>query len=248
MRKWFYAGAVVGGFLLFGAAPAQADDVVPGPAGGLTGLLPAQGTGLDPAGGLSLPNPLGDAPLVDVKPGTNSADLNSLDVAPPGTAPADLPTDRTPATTVPAEELPAADVVGGALPQTSSVLPSNLLGGDLLGQLPLLGGLGGLTPDGRIPGAASQESGLFTGGLPLLGGLGGLLPANEIPSGAGALPAVNGLPAGGTDVTPSALAGQTADDPADDPRAHEEPADDEATPQRTFSAGGRPIAGRDRDF
>jgi len=34
MRKWFYAGAVVGGFLLLGAAPAQAD-LSPAPAGGL---------------------------------------------------------------------------------------------------------------------------------------------------------------------------------------------------------------------
>lgn len=248
MRKWFYAGAVVGGFLLVGAAPAHADDVIPAPAGGLTGLLPAQGAGLDPAGGLSLPNPLGDGPLVDVKPGTNNADLNGVDVPRSAVAPAAEPTDRTPATALPAEDLPAADVVGGALPQASGILPSNLLGGQALGQLPLLGGLGGLTPDGRIPTGTPQESGLFTGGLPLLGGLGGLLPANEIPAGAGALPALNGLPAGGTDVTPSALTDTADDDPADDPRAHEEPADDEATPQRTFSAGGRPVAGRDRDF
>ncbi|MEV4635926.1 hypothetical protein AB0J80_01105 [Actinoplanes sp. NPDC049548] len=233
MRKWFYAGAVVGGFLLLGAAPAHADDVVPGPVGGLTGDLLSS-----PDGGLGLQNPLGGDPLVDVKPGTNTADLNGADVLPRGTvAPADQPTDRTP---VPAEQLPAADVVGGALPQTPNVLPTDLLGGQLLNQLPLLGGL--------TPSSSPRESSLFTGGLPLLGGLGGLLPANEIPDGAGALPGVSGLPAGGTDVTPSALAQPAAGDAADDPRAHEEPADDETTAKRKFSAGGRPVAGEDRDF
>jgi hypothetical protein len=165
-------------------------------------------------------------------------------------APVEEPTDRTPATTLPAEELPAADVVGGALPQTSGILPTdlvggNLTGGNLLGRLPLLGGL---TADGRIPAEAPQESGLFTGGLPLLGGLGGVLPVNEVPDGVATLPAMNGLPAGGTDVTPSALAGSSDSEPADDPRMHEEPVDDEATPKRTFSAGGRPVAGEDGDF
>src|SRR5689334_5438820 len=77
MRKWFYAGAVVGGFLLLGAAPAQAD-VVPAPAGGLLGSLgggATQGLGLDPAGGLNLASPLDGSSLMDVKPGQNSADL-----------------------------------------------------------------------------------------------------------------------------------------------------------------------------
>src|SRR5688572_24922936 len=79
MRKWFYAGAVVGGFLLLGAAPAQADEV-PTPVGGLLSSLGGSsgdpGLGLDPAGGLNLESPLGGAPLVDVQPGQNSADLS----------------------------------------------------------------------------------------------------------------------------------------------------------------------------
>ncbi|RSM46536.1 hypothetical protein DMB66_49440 [Actinoplanes sp. ATCC 53533] len=81
MRKWFYAGAVAGGFLLLGAAPAQAD-VVPAPAGGLLGSLSGgqglddQGLGLDPAGGLNLASPLGGSPLMDFKPGRNSADFD----------------------------------------------------------------------------------------------------------------------------------------------------------------------------
>ena len=191
MRKWFYAGAVAGGFLLLGAAPAQAD-VAPAPAGDLLGSL---------TGG-------------------------------PG-----------------------------------SLVPADLLGGGLLA--------GGLTPDGRTGAAGpQQESALFDGGVPLLGGLGGLLPANGSPR---TLPATGddaptGMPAGGTAVDP-VLVDPAPSDPAptaqpstvdpqpsgpgsdptgqtvDDPRLHEEPIDDEAGGRtRSFSPGGRPIAGEDEDF
>ena len=113
--------------------------------------------------------------------------------------------------------------------------------------------------------------------MPLLGGLGGLLPANgsphTLPATADDTP--TGMPAGGTPVDPvlvdpplvdpapslpaptappstvvprpsgPAASGQTVDDP----RQHEEPIDDEAAgPKRSFSAGGRPIAGEDEDF
>ncbi|BCJ53714.1 hypothetical protein Asp14428_51890 [Actinoplanes sp. NBRC 14428] len=202
---------------------------MPAPAGGLTGLLsapgdgplptgllpasgdgllPAPGDGLDPAGGLSLPDPLGDGRLVDVRPGTNSADLNGV-------------TPALPKRAVTAEQRKK--------PSPRPEIPA------LLGSLPLL--------DGVTP--APLESGPFAGGVPLLGGLGGLLPVNEMPGGVPALPGPSGLPAGGTDVTPSALAGAPSE-PVDDPRVHEEPVDDEA--QRHFSTGGRPVAGADRDF
>jgi hypothetical protein len=42
---------------------------------------------------------------------------------------------------------------------------------------------------------------------------------------------------------------KSKEQPVDDPRLHEEPIDDEAgAKKRTFSAGGRPIAGEDQDF
>jgi len=290
MRKWFYAGAVAGGFLLLGAAPAQAD-VVPVPAGGLLGalsdgqgLVDDQGLGLDPAGGLNLASPLGGAPLMDVKPGQNSADFTgpasgvlSKDDAP--TREVDEPGGRKPARGSAPADLPLINgltggssggggggLLGGGSPGGGSgqrggglrnLIPANLLGGGLLG--------GGLTPDGRMASAeAPRESALFDGGVPLLGGLGGLLPANEVPR---TLPDTGddvptGMPAGGTDVDP-ALADPALVDPADpqagssngngqpvdDPRLHEEPIDDEAGgKKRSFSAGGRPVAGEDQDF
>lgn len=304
MRKWFYAGAVAGGFLLLGAAPAQAD-VVPAPAGGLLGSLGggsggqeprgAQGLGLDPAGGLNLAGPLGGSQLMDLKPGRNSADVTGpVPGLPAGddarTREADEPTGRGPARGAAPADLPRiggltgggssggggggltgggssggpgggrAGRPGGGL---SNLIPANLLGGGLLG--------GGLTPDGRTASAeAPRESALFDGGVPLLGGLGGLLPANEVPRtrpGAGD-DAPTGMPAGGTAVDPALVDPATpqdgngkggknkgqagdpaADQPVDDPRLHEEPIDDEAGgKKRSFSAGGRPVAGEDQDF
>ena len=289
MRKWFYAGAVAGGFLLLGAAPAQAD-VVPAPAGGLLSALGGdtdRGLGLDPAGGLNLASPLDGSPLMDVQPGQNSADVSS-----PAT---DTLTDEddkirtrqvdeaTGRRSGPADRA----VLGGLTRGTSAsgqnrgtggsggalgnLVPADLLGGGLLG--------GGLTPDGRMATTeAPRESALFDGGVPLLGGLGGLLPANETPR---TLPATdddtpNGMPAGGTPVDPATVDPQAGkndkdgkgkdgkghghkgkdqvtdpavDEPVDDPRLHEEPIDDEAGgKKRTFSDGGRPIAGEDEDF
>lgn len=219
MRKYLYAGAVAGGFLLLGAAPAHAD-VQPAPAGAqqdagaLGGLLGATG-GLDPAGGLGISDPLGGSGrLLDVRPGNNSADvpgaagnlIPAQDGVPAARTGLGRAGDRTarsgqrPAT----EDLPA---VGGGLPVSNlpiSNLPiSNLLGGGL----PLVGGL---LPNGRSAGLsrADQESGLLGGDLPLLGGL---LPT--VPS-APAGRAVSGLPAGGTDVP---AAQDPTQDPAQDP-------------------------------
>ena len=293
MRKWFYAGAVAGGFLLLGAAPAQAD-VVPAPAGGLLGALSGgqglvddQGLGLDPAGGLNLASPLGGAPLMDVKPGRNSADFTGpasgvLSKDDAQVREADEPGGRKPAHGSAPADLPQIGglsgggssggggglLIGGSSGDGSgqrggglrNLIPANLLGGGLLG--------GGLTPDGRMASAeAPRESALFDGGVPLLGGLGGLLPANEVPR---TLPDTgadvpNGMPAGGTAVDPALVdpadpqagsgkgKGQASDPavgrPVDDPRLHEEPIDDEAGgKKRSFSAGGRPVAGEDQDF
>ena len=247
MRKYLYAGAVAGGFLLLGAAPAHAD-VQPAPAGALDGVLSSTG-GLDPAGGLRISDPLGGAgTLLDVKPGDNSADV-------PGTADNRLPLpDGVPARTGmggagdtaarpgrpvkrPAtEDLPA---VGGGLPV------SNLPIADLLGGLP---SISGLLPNGDSAGLsrADQESGLLGGDLPLLSGL---FPRSLTP----AAPAASGLPAGGTDVsgTHQPAAVKPAEDPAiaNDARLHEEPTDpeDKGGTRRAFS-DGRPVAGVDPDY
>jgi len=305
MRKWFYAGAVAGGFLLLGAAPAQAD-VVPAPGGGLLGSLSggqglgdSPGLGLDPAGGLNLASPLGGSPLMDVRPGQNSADFTGpasgvLSKDDARTREADEPGGRKPARGSAPADLPVGGLTGGSSGAGGGLLGGGLLGGESSGDrsgqpgqrggglrnlIPanlLGGGLlgGGLTPDGRMASAeAPRESALFDGGVPLLGGLGGLLPANEVPR---TLPDTGddtptGMPAGGTAVDPALVdpapvdpadtqagsgkdgKGQASDPaagrPVDDPRLHEEPIDDEAGgKKRSFSAGGRPVAGEDQDF
>lgn len=291
MRKYLYAGALAGGFLLLGAAPAQAD-VVPAPQAGQQ----QDGGGLtDPLGpnGLSLDQPLGGSPLIDVNPGDNSI-LPSQDGMPaartglgqrnePGRRAADgsLPAlpgaDRLPIAGRPASGLPVSGLPVSGRPVSGGGLPTGALG-----QLPisnLLGGglplVGGLLPDGMSPIGGmtrSQEAGLLGGGLPLLGGLGGLLPASPL----GTLPALSGMPAGGTAIPiddqpaparnakpaqvhaapaqagPASAAGAPAPaaDPAtaNDARLHEEPTDPEGRAgSRTFSAG-RPVAGVDPQF
>jgi hypothetical protein len=258
MRRYLYAGAVAGGFLLLGAAPAHAD-VQPDPAGtqqdagALGGLLGSPG-GLDPAGGLRITDPLaGSGRLLDVKPGDNSADvpgatdnlLPAQDGVPPARTGLGQAADRNaerPAHRPATEDLPA---LGGGLP-VSNLPVSNLLGGGL----PLIGGL---LPNGPTAGLsrADQESGLLGGDLPLLGGL---LP--DAPS-ASADPAGTGLPAGGTDI-PAAhnkpakpATAEPAADPsiANDARLHEEPTDPEGKggKRRAFS-DGRPVAGVDPDY
>ena len=252
MRRYLYAGAVAGGFLLLGAAPAHAD-VLPAPAGAqqdggaLGGLLGSTG-GLDPAGGLRISDPVGGAgTLLDVKPGDNSADVpgavdnvlpaqdgvpaarTGLGRAADRTAPRTARTMQRPST----EDLPA---VGGGLPV------SNLPISNLLGNLPI----GGLLPNGSATGLsrADQESGLLSNDLPLLGGL---LPISA--------PDASGLPAGGTDVPAAPRTKPAAAAPAEDPaiandaRLHEEPTDPEGKGgnQRAFS-DGRPVAGVDPDY
>jgi hypothetical protein len=258
MRRYLYAGAVAGGFLLLGAAPAHAD-VQPAPAGAqqdagaLGGLLGSTG-GLDPAGGLRVDDPLGGSgSLLDAQPGDNSADVpgatdnllpaqDGVPAARTGLGQAAGRTGQRPARPAhrPAtEDLPA---LGGGLP-VSNLPISNLLGG-----LPL----GGLLPNGPTAGLsrADQESALLGDDLPLLGGL-----LTDVPS-ASAAPAASGLPAGGSDVPaaqdkPQKPAVKPAQDPAiaNDSRLHEEPTDPEGKggKRRAFS-DGRPVAGVDPDY
>jgi hypothetical protein len=269
MRKYLFAGAVAGGLLLLGAAPAHADDLpVPGgtQSGLLGGLLNPAG-GVNPADGLNLEGPLGGE-LVDVRPGQNTPDLTGptglARPAPDGrpvarTGLGDPRADRTPEDTRPGGR-PAADPGGDALPQTGGGVPAlaDLPVRDLLGGgLPLIGGL---MPDGRGDASVTgRESGLLEQGL--LGGLGGLLPVR---------PAINGMPLDGTpvpagtvpvdtDPAPADPAPATADPtpvvstpapsgPGDDAqRLQEEPLDEGAGGGRTFS-DGRPVAGEDAEY
>jgi hypothetical protein len=207
MRKYLFAGAVAGGLLLLGAAPAHADDP-PVPAGtqpGLLGGLLNPAGGVDPADGLNLEGPLGGE-LLDVRPGQNTPDLTGAPgVVPPATdgRPAartglgDPRANRASADARPGGR-PAKDVVdsappqaGGGAPDLADVPVRELLGGGL----PLTGGL---MPDGRGDAQVTgRESGLLDQGL--LGGLGGLLPVT---------PALNGMPLDGTPVPADAVAGE----------------------------------------
>jgi hypothetical protein len=257
MRRYLYATAVAGGFLLLAAAPAYAD-VQPAPAGAYQDGL---GDLLGPTNGIDLGNPLGGTSLLNVNPGDNSV-LPPQDQVPP--ARTGLGQPGVPGTATGRPVAPEADkalpVPGGGLPTGAlgQVPIANLLGGGL----PVVGGL---LPNGRSPlgSRADQESGLLDNGLPLLGGLGGLLPGDP----AGTLPAASGMPAGGTTVPAGDVAPAQPDrdgpdrakpakpkpagaDPAitSDHRLHEEPTDPEdKSGTRPFS-GGRPIAGLDPDF
>jgi hypothetical protein len=157
-----------------------------------------------PTNNLHLTVPLdGSRPLTRLRPGTNSPDLAS------GVLPAQRP----------AEGLPSADVIGPLEPDTALNGGGGLLGGDLLGQLPLLSGV---MPNGQQqsfdsldrPTAEPTES--AGDGMPLLGGLGGALPVEGLPSVPGGdVPDLAGLPGGGMAVL--APAASSAADPTTDP-------------------------------
>ncbi|MFI7542923.1 hypothetical protein [Actinoplanes sp. NPDC049599] len=198
MRKWFYAGAVVGGFLLLGAAPAQAD-VVPAPAGGLLSPLGGgsgnPGLGLDPAGGLNLQNPLGGAPMMDVQPGRNSADLSG-----PATDALSEPAGRRPAAGSAPAELPLLGGLTGGDSSGGGASGANLGGafygggasGAGLGGAFSGGGASGAGLGGAFSGGGASGAGLGGAGQPG-GGLGTLVPADLL--GGGLLG--NGLLGGG---------------------------------------------------
>lgn len=255
MRKYLYAGAVAGGFLLLGAAPAHAD-VQPAPAGaqqdaGALGSLLGSSGDLDQADGLGISDPLGGSGgLLGVKPGNDSADVpgaaGSLVQAPAARTGLGRAGERiTSGSGRPSAE--ALPDVGGA------GLPTGALGGLPVSNLLRSGLIGNLLPNGPGFARADQESGLFGGELPLLLGL--LPDTHSIPAASSA----SGLPAGGTAVSPAQkqpvqakpAAPAAAEDPAtaNDPRLHEEPTDavGKGSSRRAFSAG-RPVAGADPDY
>jgi hypothetical protein len=271
MRKYLYAGAIAGGLLLLGAAPAYADTSVPDPASDQS-TSSADGL-LGPSGAINLNGPLSHSQVLNVKPGSNSPDVTGAAGGLLPQSQGGLPAARTglgqakDATS----SLPAADVVRGVLPGTADTegLPGGLggglsglpiVGGLLGGGLPVVGGGGLPVGGGGLPvgggglpigGGGAQESGLVPADLPLLGGgLGGLLPF--------AMPqtsAFNGMPAGGTAVPDQSTAKPTKKPAvqkqqdqatASDARVHEEPVDTEGD-GRKFSAG-RPVSGVDPDF
>jgi hypothetical protein len=197
MRKYLYAGAIAGGLLLLGAAPAYADTNVPDPAGG-------QSTGglLGPDGHLKLDNPLGHAKVLDVKPGRNTPDVaGAAGSVLPQSAGGQLPAARTglgqagDAAPLSAAQ-PATGAVRSVLPGTADTegLPGGLGGG--LSGLPVVGGLLG----GGLPVVGGGGLPVGGGGLPVVGG-GGL------PVGGGGLPVGGGgLPIGGGGAQESGLA------------------------------------------
>ena len=209
MRKLLFAGAVAGGFLLLGGAPAHAD-VLPTPAGAdgssLGDVLTPRG--FDPAGGLNLESPLGGS-LIDVTPGDNTPGVDPATLLPSENAPAAREADSQAGLTPPGG-LPAAGAVANALPKTNGVdvpVVGGLLGGGGLPGAGLLGGLptGGFQPNGRMP-AGPGESGLVDPGWPMLDAIAGVLPGQA--GSARTLPAIDptdfsGMPLGGTPVNPA---------------------------------------------
>jgi len=270
VRKLWYAGAVVaGGIFLFGAAvPAQAD-VLPGTGTAeqqadeqLTNLL-GQSNGLKVENPLRFSTigstPLGSQPVMSLKSGQNTPDLNPV-----------LPGEsgHLPRPALGNTELPNADVIGtpqrlgDALPTRNMTMNQNSLP---LPGLPVLGQLfGGLLPSGGTPSLlqrpTARQAEVFDGGMPLLGGLGGLLPSNKLPQVDGGpdvpgVPDLSGMPSGAMTIVPVAKPAQEKPQPAatpDDPRLHEEPLDTDATPptepRREFSPDGRPVAGIDEQY
>lgn len=221
---------IAGGFLLFGAAPAQADDTSPDPISSVAPYADPLGDVLAKTNGLRLSSPvgtdpLGRAPLVTVdqdgqrlfpiRPGQNDIAGHSLSKAQRPARQESGDTDR--------RALPAADVIGGSFHNS----PGDRFAGSLQGvpftdantgaaRLPLLGRLpivGGLLPDGSrtmMGGSPALES--ASSEYPLLDDLDGDLSVRGLPK---RLPnsnraALAGLPLGGSPVTPADLLPEAA--------------------------------------
>ena len=134
------------------------------------------------------------------------------------------------------------------------------------GGMPLLGGLGGLLPVNDLPrhapaGPEPDTSGLPAGGLTVLPGANTSAVGVPPTAGQAAQPAQPGQPNQADQPgqqppaqhQPAQAAKPGRDKPMpdatpDDPRLHEEPVEDEASPHRPFSPDGRPVAGFDQDY
>ncbi|WP_229067830.1 hypothetical protein [Actinoplanes sp. DH11] len=144
MRKLWCAGALAGGILLFGAAPALAD-TNPVPDAGREPLSPL-GQALEQTGNWRLHTPLasdplsgeplvdlgaGEGPLLAVRPGDNSIGrTDGLGGAAGAAGSARLENQK------PARALPTADVVGGTLPDSGKQTRN---GGKATGPIPVTG-------------------------------------------------------------------------------------------------------------
>ncbi len=244
MRKYLYAGAIAGGLLLLGAAPAYADATGTGGTGGPNSSSTGGPPG--PGGHFKLHRPLGHAKVLDVKPGTNDPDVaGATGTLLPQSRGGQLPAARTGLGGArDASPLSAAQPVTGA---ARSVLPGTAETEGLPGGLG--GGLSGPPVAGGLPG----------GGLPVAGGGGLPVGGGGLPVGGGGLPiSGGGLPISGGGAQESGLA------PADLPLlggglggllpfAMPRTSAFDGLPAggtgvgRQFSSG-RPVAGTDPDF
>ncbi|MBB4737742.1 hypothetical protein BJY16_001201 [Actinoplanes octamycinicus] len=174
---------IAGGFLLFGAAPAQADDTSPDPISSVTPYADPLGDVLAKTNGLRLSSPVGSDPLgraplltldrdgqqlFPIRPGQNDLAGHTLTKGGSGKTESGDTGRRSP--------LPAADVIGGSIHNS----PDDRFTGSLKGvpftdantgtaRLPLLGRLpvvGGLLPSG----SRTMESGLLPDGSPTRAG------------------------------------------------------------------------------
>ncbi len=171
-----------------------------------------------------------------------------------------------------ADLLTQMPMLSGALPNGQQQQSFDPLTGAHSEGMPLLGGVDGGPPVNGLP-TVPSDGPSDAAGLPG-GGIAVLAPAvtattdpSATPTGSVVTPAATGSPAATTPAkhkhkvkptasatiapattAPATIAPATTAPSADpaDPRLHEEPIDGEAT--RTFSAGGRPVAGIDQQY
>ncbi|BCJ43210.1 hypothetical protein GCM10010168_00480 [Actinoplanes ianthinogenes] len=222
MRKLWYAGAgvIAGGFLLFGAAPAQAEGTSPDPIASVAPYADPLGDVLARTNGLRLSSPVGTDPLGRAPLVTLDQDGQRLFPIKPGQNDiAGYPLSRSKSQgqgqvesgDTDRRSLPAADVIGGSIHNS----PGDRFAGSLKGipftdantgstRLPLLGRLpvvGGLLPDGSptLESASSE--------YPLLDDLDGNLSVRGLPKRVSNSnrAVLAGLPLGGSPVAPADL-------------------------------------------
>ena len=236
MRKLWCAGAIAGGILLFGAAPAQADELGPGVAQGAPSPLRetlAQANNWRVSTPLAS-DPLSGQPLIDL----SAADRQLLRLQPGdntvgglGSGDAGRPVE---AATRAGRVLPAADVVRRSVPDRAAGAARAATGPVPFSALPIdtlvhhaAPALAALGPDGlpvargnqiagpgRHPVTVRTESAAEPARLPVAGtlaGLGGALPVNGVQRRLN----VSGLPLGGSPVLVNPERGGSARPKAD---------------------------------